>query len=489
MFFSYTKINFAMVMKVMGLLLVSEALFMLIPTATSAIYGEDDFYAFLYSAVASASVGLVLYMGIHPKSSRMAKREGYLLTALVWVVFSVFGLLPLLWGDVDISFSDAFFEAMSGFTTTGASVLDVDRLSHGIILWRCLMQWLGGMGIILFTLAVVPMLNNQGGVQMFNSEVTGITHDKLRPRVSQTAKSLWLVYFILTVALCAFLWIGPMNFFDALCHAFSTMSTGGFSTRSGSIGAWHSCYVDIVVIIFMFLGGVNFGLIFKTATGDLRAAIHNDTFKIYLKTIAVMMVLFIACILAQGQFDGWESITVQPLFQIVSTLTSTGYTAGNFEMWGTTILSLVFLMMFFGACAGSTSGGAKLDRLNFLLRNTRNEVLRAFNPNTIYTVRVNGKIVAAETVRKVIAFICIYMMVIVVGGVLLTALGLPLVDAFFSSFSCMSNTGLGAGVTGYGGNFEVVPVAGKWILSFIMLTGRLEIFTILVLFSRSFWLK
>ncbi len=488
MFHTYARINIALVIRVIGLLVLIEAIFMLIPAATCLIYGESDYLAFLISIAAAAVTG-GLMMCVRPKTSSMKKREGFLLTSFTWIFFSAFGMLPFLLGNVDINVSDAFFESMSGFTTTGASVLVVSQLSHGIILWRCLMQWIGGMGIILFTLAVVPMLNHSGGMQMFNAEVTGITHDKLRPRVSQTAKGLWAVYVVLTLLLFLFLLCGPMDTYESLCHAFSTMSTGGFSTRDESIGAWDSNYIDVVLIVFMFLGGVNFGLIYKAAHGEFKPLALNDSFKTYLRVIGLMMVGFVICILAHGQYNGWDSITIDPLFQIISTITSTGYTVNNFEAWGTTVLAMVFLMMFFGACAGSTSGGAKIDRMLFLVKNTRNEVARALTPNTIFTVRINGHVVAMEVVSKVIAFLCIYLITIVIGGIVLTALGIPLVDSFFSAFSCMSNTGLGAGVTGYGGSYDVVPSAGKWVLSFIMLIGRLEIFTVLVMFQRSFWFK
>ena len=379
---------------------------------------------------------------------------------------------------------------MSGFTTTGATVFEsVESLSHGINMWRCLTQWIGGMGIILFTLAVLPMLNHSGGMQMFNAEVTGITHEKLRPRISQTAKGLWAVYFVLSAALCLLLWIGPMDFFDSVCHALSSMSTGGFSTRDDSVAAWDSTYIKIVLTIFMFLGGVNFALIYKAGTGNFKGLLHNDTLKAYLRIILFMYIAFAVTIAINGQADSISSVTIDPLFQIITTISSTGLTVSNFENWGSFIIALLFILMFFGACAGSTSGGAKVDRLLYLLKNTNNELYRSIHPNSIRSVRINDSIIPPETVDKVIAFLCIYVMIIALGGMVLTALNIPLVDAFFSSFSCVSNIGLGAGVTGYGGSFEVIPPAGKWILSMLMLTGRLEIFTVLVLFTPAFWSK
>ena len=256
-------INFGMLLRVMGLLVIIEAAFMAVPLVTSLVYGDGDTMAFVVSILVTASVGALMTFGVRPGRRDMGKREGFLLTASVWVFFSVFGMIPFLICRTPLTLSDAFFEAMSGFTTTGASVMqEIDGLSHAIHMWRSLMQWIGGMGIILFTLAVVPMLNSAGGMQMFNAEVTGITHEKLRPRVSSTAKRLWLVYALLTIALILLYWIGPMGMFDSICHAFSTMSTGGFSTRQESIGAWDSLYVKIVSTLFMFIGGVEFSLLF-----------------------------------------------------------------------------------------------------------------------------------------------------------------------------------------------------------------------------------
>ena len=484
-------INYLMLLRVMGLLVMIEAAFMLVPLVTAVIYDDGDLMAFVVSIALTALTGALMTFGFKPRRRDMGKREGFLLTASVWVVFSVFGMIPFMICRSPLTLSDAFFEAMSGFTTTGASVMqEIDDLSHAIHIWRSLMQWIGGMGIILFTLAVIPMLNSAGGMQMFNAEVTGITHEKLRPRVSSTAKRLWLVYALLTGALIVLYWLGPMGTFDSVCHAFSTMSTGGFSTRQESIGAWDSLYIKIVTTVFMFIGGVNFALIFKASSGNFRDVWRNQTFRAYLIVILIMFVMFdLALAFNHLVPDTIEAYTIDPLFQIVSTMTSTGYTVSNFESWGVFILALEFLMMFFGACAGSTSGGAKIDRALFLLKNSRNELYSCIYPNHILSVNINGSTMTPELINKVLAFLCLYVMVIVAGGTLLTLTGVPLVDSFFSAFSCVSNTGLGAGVTGYGGSYELIPAAGKWILSLLMLTGRLEIFTVLVLFIPSFWSK
>lgn len=490
MLYKRAQINFPALTRIVGLLLLIESIFMLIPLITCLVYNENDYKAFLITILITSVVGGVMTITTRSSDKDMGKREGFLLTALTWVVFSIFGMLPFMLGDSKMSISDAFFEAMSGFTTTGATVMtSIDHLSNGIHIWRCLMQWIGGMGIILFTLAVIPMLNHSGGMQMFNAEVTGVTRDKLSPRISQTAKGLWLVYIILTFILCVLLWLGPMNLFDSICHAFSTMSTGGFSTRTESIGAWDTVYVKSVLTLFMFLGGVNFALLFRAATGHVGDLWKSEVFRAYVIIVGVMLGLFVVAIVANNQVLSWESVTIDPLFQIVSTITSTGLTIGDFENWGPFVVALTFMLMMFGACAGSTSGGAKIDRMLFLMKNIRNEIYRSLHPNAICSVRINGKVLSADVVNKVIAFLCIYVILILVGGIVLTATGIPLVDAFFSAFSCIGNTGLGAGVTGYGGSYDIIPDVGKWVLSLLMLMGRLELFTVLLLFTRTFWKK
>ena len=483
---SRSNVNLPMLMRVAGWLLMIEAAFMLFPLITCLIYGESDYLGFLIATAITAVAGGAMTFLIKPKRNDMAKREGFMLTALVWVIFSLFGTIPFLLSSTPYTFSDAFFESISGFTTTGVSTLtSVEHLSHGLHLWRCLMQWIGGMGIILFTLAVIPMLNHSGGMQMFNAEVTGITRDKIRPRVSQTAKSLWLIYFLLSITLCLLLWAGPMDFFDSLCHALSSMSTGGFSTRDAGIAAWESSYLKLVLIVFMFIGGINFALIYKASTGDFKSFRENDSFRTYLRIIGLTLIIFIISISISKHTYNWQSLTIDPLFQIVSTISSTGYTTTAFEHYSPFLLLLLFVLMFFGACAGSTSGGAKIDRFIFLFKNLRNEIHRCIHPNAILSVRVNGKVIKPELVSKVMAFLCIYVLIIVAGGFILTASGMSVSDAFYSAFSCVSNTG----ITLSENIFATLPTIGKWILCFLMLVGRLELFTVLVLFSRNFWRK
>ncbi len=379
---------------------------------------------------------------------------------------------------------------MSGFTTTGASVLNtLEGVPHSILLWRCIVQWIGGLGIILFTLAVVPMLNYQGGMQLFNAEVTGITHDKLRPRVSFTAQSLWIVYICLTTLLIILLSLSEMSVFDAICYGLSTMSTGGFSNSDSTVDELGSLYIKIVLIFFMFLGGVNFSLLFKAVTGKFKTVFQNDVLKWYIGIVFICYVLLLLNVWHQGLIHNVDDATIDPLFQAVSILTSTGITEPDFADWGSLSTVVLIIMMVMGACAGSTSGGAKIDRFLVLFKFLRNEFFKMMHPNAITTVSINGKGTPSTVVNKTLAFLFLYIIVILVGGTLLVLIGLPLKDSFFICLSAISNTGLGTDVTGISGNYALVPDAGKWLLSFIMLVGRLELFTILLIFIPSFWRK
>lgn len=482
-------INIRLLLKLWGWLLLIESAFMLIPTITSFIYKEDATISFLGVTIFTALSGLLLKY-VKTKNNDMGKREAILLTSSVWIVFTLFGMLPFLLVGTHNSITDAFFETMSGFTTTGASVLtSVESLPRGILIWRCIIQWIGGLGIILFTLAILPMLNNQGGIQLFNAEVTGITHDKLRPRISASAKGLWLVYIILTIILIVLLSFSEMTLFDSICHGLSTMSTGGFSTHDQSIGAWNSIYVKSVVCVFMFLGGINFSLLYKVSLGNFIDARKNDALKWYVLSILISYVLLVSSVCLNSSSTNLKDIFLDPLFQTVSIISSTGLTEPDFLNWGSVSVIILIIMMFMGACAGSTSGGAKIDRIIVLVKYLRNEFYKIMRPNAVTTVRINGRGTPTFIVQKTLAFLFLYILIIIIGGVLLSLCGLSLKDSFFCCLSAISNTGLGTESTGIANSYELIPDFGKWILSFIMLVGRLELYTILLLFTSFFWKK
>lgn len=482
-------INIVMLLRVVGWLLLVEAGFMVVPLVTSLVYGEASYSSFLIGIVITVVAGICM-MSLRPKSKDMGKREAILLTAMVWIVFSIFGMIPFLVGPLNLNLTNSFFETMSGFTTTGLSILPtLDGVPKGFIIWRCVMQWIGGMGIILFTLAILPMLNYQGGMQLFNAEVSGINRNKLRPRVSSTAKGLWSVYFCLTGLIILLLSFSEMDVFDAVCYGLSTMSTGGFATSDAGMGAWNSTYIKVVFGVFMFLGGVNFGLLFQTATGKFKALRVNTAFKWYVIFVLVASGVMSLSLYLNGAGTDIDDLTIDPLFQSISIMSSTGLTEPDFAAWGSPALSLLVLMMSVGACAGSTCGGAKIDRIVICAKNIKNEFYRMMHPNAVLTVRMNGKGTSPVIVEKAIMFLVIYVLVLGVTGTLLVCLGVPMEDAYFSALESISNTGLSVSLEGIPTLYSEFPTVAKWILALTMLIGRLELYTILLLFTRTYWKK
>lgn len=490
--FSHT-INFAIVLRVVGWLLMIEALFMLVPLVVAILYEEMLIAAeFGVSVALTFATGLVMNYFIHPTSNTMRKREGLLLTATVWIFFSIFGMLPFLFSGTVSGVTDGFFEAMSGFTTTGASVItNVETLPRGVLFWRSMMQWIGGMGIILFTLAVIPMLNYKGGVSLFNSEVTGITHERMRPRVSQTAKSLWGIYLVFTIVLAVLLTVGPMDWYDALCHTMSTVSTGGFSTKNNGLHFWHDYYTDIVIILFMAMCGINFTIIYNVVVrGKFSEFKRSDTLKWYLFVIIAGSVIVFSRIIYMGFVEERDFAIVLSVFDTISAITSTGFATYDYEHEGNFIFFVLMILMFFGGMAGSTAGGAKIDRLVVLLKNIKNELYKVVHSNAVTSVRLDGKSVPHVIVEKVLAFLSIYVAVMVFMAVILTLFGMPAFDALFNSLSAISNIGFGYGeMTGGEDKFAMIPGVCKWLLAIEMMIGRLEVFTVLALLTPSFWKK
>ena len=484
------EINYRLLLKIIVLLLFVEAFFMLIPLVTSLLYGGSDFMPFLYTLlITSGCAGIMVLCGKNA-SNHVGKREGFLLVSVTWLFFSFFGMLPFIFSGYAPRIVDAFFETMSGFTTTGATVLEnINILPHGINIWRCLIQWLGGMGIILFTLAVLPMLNSGGGIQLFNAEVTGVTHDKLSPRISQTAKKLWVVYCTITAVLVILLFMGPMNLFEAVCHAMSTMGTGGFSTRQESIIYWNSSYTEYVIAIFMIIAGINFSLVYRAVKGDYSKLIHSEELRWFLIMVIGAIIIIMTGLYITGQWEGFEKTFRMTFFQVSSIISTTGFSTADYTVWGPFFCVIILILMFFGACAGSTSGGAKIDRMVILIKNIKNEFYRAIHPNAVVPIRVNSKLISHELVTKTMAFLIVYMFVIVASTVSLTALGLSMDESFGAALSCISNVGPGLEASGPAGDYSHIPESGKWILSFVMFIGRLELFTVLILFTKYFWKK
>lgn len=486
------RLNIALIAKTLCGLLLIEAGFMLVPFFVAMAYGESGaMQAFGIGIIVTLLVGGVGLLAIRPKRKDLGKYDAVLLTTSIWVVFSFFGLIPyMLAPTTRMSFSEGFFEAMSGFTTTGATlVASTDNLSHAIHIWHCLSEWIGGLGIILFTLALLPILNSSGGMQLFNAEQNKISQDKVSPRISATARKLWKVYIFLTVALFGLLCLGPMSMFEAACHALATISTGGFSTSSMGINSFATVYVKVVVTLFMFLGGVNFALVYRAATGRPQAVVHNETFLTYCKVIVVAVVAFVAGILLNGAYSGWQSVTIDPLFQVVSLITSTGFMLESFNGWGPAIAAIAMILMFTGGCAGSTSGGAKIDRMVYLLKFLKNSIIRALRPNAILPVRISNRVVPATQVNAVVAFLFLYVILTAAGALLLSASGVPAGDSFVSALGAMSNSSLSSVDSVVGCDYLALNPMAHYVLAALMLIGRLEIYSVLVLFTSTFWRK
>lgn len=484
----FVKLNHSVIFRLSGWLLAIDSIFMLIAVIGGYLQDGNLVVSFLIIAILTAIFGISLAKSQKPERETLTLHDALFLTAFTWISFSIVGAIPFIFGNHAISFIDAFFESSSGYTSTGASVInDVESLPSALLLWRSITQWVGGVGIIIFSLAVIPMLSCKESVRLFNAEVSGLTSKKFRPRISQTAKGTIYIYSGLTLAMTILLWIGPMNFFDAINQAMTTLSTGGFSTRNASMAAWDSSYVYVIAIIFMFIGGVNLQLMYWSFLGHPRQLLKNDTFRFYGSIVICVSLFVVLSRYATGHFDGISSTFITSSFTVVSAISSTGFSCINFEPWGTEVLFALLIIMFFGACAGSTTSGAKTDRLIFLIKNTRNSFYKTIHPNHLPVVRVNGQIISHEKVSEVIGFLSIYVVIVVLCSMIIAAFGLSLQDSLFASISCMSNIGLGYGATGAGGSFASLPDISKIVLSLEMLIGRLEIFTFVIIFLPIFW--
>lgn len=476
-----------MILRVLGWLMLIEAAFMLIPLITSLIYKEADTWPFFWSVIITGVFGFSM-KSLRVRTNEVRKRDAILLTSMVWVVFSIFGMLPFLFSGFHTKVCDGFFEAMSGFTTTGLSIFkSLDVLTHGILIWRCVMQWIGGLGIILFTLAVLPMLNYSGGLQLYNAEVSGIAAYKLRPRVSSTAKGMWIVYICLTLCCMGLFLLSDMNVFESVCYAMTTVSTGGFAVSDGGIGVYDSVYLMIVFSVFMFLGGINFGLLFNAAHGDFKPLRKNDALSWYCSIILIGTVIMALCIGTTKNWDTLADLTIVPLFQTISLSSSTGIVIPGFQLWGPLASFLFLFLIFIGACAGSTSGGTKVDRLIFVVKNIKNEFFRIVHPNAVRSVYINGRGTPGWIIQKAMAFMLLYFIVIILAGVALICMGLPLGNSLFSVLEAITNAGLGVTLEGAPSTYGSYPVLAKYLLAFVMLVGRLELYTVLVLFTVHFW--
>jgi len=493
--------------KLFGVLLLIEAAALLLTAAVASYYhrvaGEADFDEFLLTAALTGAVGFLLYNLGHNDHKTLKIRDTFMVVALSWVLFSLFGMLPfLMYGTVD-NVTDAFFETMSGFSTTGATILGhIDYQPHGILFWRCLMQWLGGLGVVVFTLAFIPSVaKGSKKMSLFAAEAPGLSVEKLAPTMQATSRLLWIIYIALTLLCALFYHLGPMNRFDAVCHALTTIATGGFSTHQASIGHFQSHYVEWVCIVFMLLSGINFAMYHFLFNNRFDVIKKNEELRWYLLAILGFTVIFMARFYFAPHFDIMteEQLASHPhtegdrirtsLFHVVALLSNTGFQGSNYDydLWGRMFLIPTVLMMVVGGCAGSTSGGIKMVRVIVLLKYIKKTVHELIHSSSMYTIKISGQSVDDLAAKRVVSFFSFFILLFMINVILLTAFGMGLEEGAISFLTCFSNYGPGSGITGPSGNFDAISNPAKWLLSFDMLVGRLEIFTVLLLFTRSFW--
>ena len=479
--------NFPVVQRILGLLLMMFSVTMLPPIGIAALYGEESWLAFVYGFLLTVASGFVIWMPVRRVRKELRLRDGFLVVASFWLVLGTFGAAPLYFSEVPtLSLTDAVFESMSGLTTTGATVITgLDALPRAILYYRQQLQWLGGMGIIVLAVAVLPMLG-VGGMQLYRAETPGPIKDtKLTPRITETAKALWYVYLGFTISCGVAYWVAGMGVFDAVCHAFSTVAIGGFSTHDLSIGHFQSVAVDFVAIVFMFLAGINFSLhFFAWRHNSVRHYFQDSELRAFAFILVVLSAIVIGTLLASGTGTVSQSL-VNGLFQTVSIATTTGYTTANYAAWPGAIPVLLIFASFVGGCAGSTAGGMKVIRWLLVYKQGTREITRLVHPNAEIPVRLGRKAVPYRVVDAVWGFFAVYVIVFAVMLAALMATGLDQVSAFSAVAATLNNLGPGLGEVTSG--FMTVPDAGKWIAIVAMVLGRLEIFTLLVLITPTFW--
>lgn len=478
--------NSKIIFRALGFLLLVEGAAMFLTSLISVLYNEHDFAAFLISSGINIVIGLALVYFSRDARHDIGRREGYVIVTSVWVVFSIFGSLPYVISGAIPNFTNAFFETISGFSTTGSTIIaDIESMPHGVLFWRSMTQWLGGMGIIVLSLAILPVFGI-GGMQLFMAEVPGPTPDRISPRIRQTAKALWGIYLMFTLSEIILLWIAGMGLFDAVCHSFATMSTGGFSTKQASVAYWSSPAIQYIVVLFMFLAGTNFALAYMAINGKFKTAIKDEEFKYYGLFILVFTLVIFAGLQITGG-SGIEQTFRDSLFQVVTVITTTGFITSDYLTWAPMLTIVLFGLFFFGASAGSTSGSIKIMRIVLLMKNSYHELRRIVHPNAVIPVKFNNQIVEPKIITNVLAFFVLYIVIFGISTTIFSFMEPDLNSAMGAVATSLGNIGPGLGNVGPVENFLHITPGGKWFLSFLMLLGRLELFTVLVLFTPSFW--
>ncbi len=498
-------LNIRAVAYTLGILVFFLGVALLIPMAVALYYGEASWWAFAVTSVGATVLGGLSWVLRDKEEAELQIREGFAIVALSWVILSAVGALPFYLADVVVSYTDAFFETMSAFSTTGATILggggnpDIEDIPKAFLFWRSLAHWMGGMGIIVLTLAILPLLG-VGGMQLYKAEVPGPSADKLTPRVQETAKRLWLIYVGITVIQIGLL-LPAMSGFDAINHAFATMATGGFSTKNGSIGQFNSAYIDWVITAFMFLAGVNFALHFRLLRGQAITVFKDTEFRVYCGIMIVATLLItlgtwqpamsiLPSRLEETAFTGYTTITEAlryGAFQAAAIITTTGFGTADYEVWPPLAIGVIFLCFYIGGMAGSTGGGVKVIRHVLMFKNSFKEIKQLIHPQAIMPIRLGDRVVPADVMKNVLSFIVLYLGLIGIGTMAMAFFGLDLLSAFGATLSSVGNVGPAFGTLGPTENYAHLPDMAKWILSFLMMAGRLEIFTAIIIFVPAFW--
>lgn len=477
--------NFRMILKSLGIVLFIEAACMVPSLVVSLIYGQNDIQAFLISILILLAIGLFLQQ-IRPATTDIYVRDGFAIVSLAWIFVSAFGALPFVISGAIPSYIDAFFETTSGFTTTGSTILrEVESLPRGILFWRSFTHWVGGMGVLVLMLAVLPSVKT-GSLHIMQAESPGPNPGKLVPKMGDTAKFLYFIYLAMTAILVILLLLAGMPLYDSLCHAFGTAGTGGFSVKNTSIGAYNNVAIEVIITIFMFLFGVNFSLYYQVIRGNIKSFFRDAEFRLYLG-IVLVAILFITLDLNGKVFGSiWESLR-HASFQISTIITTTGYSTTDFNLWTSFSKSILVMLMFIGACAGSTAGGIKNIRLVILLKTIRRDIAKIIHPRSVYTIKVDGKTIDDDTLSGVMTFFFAFIAIFALSVLVVSLDGKDMISNFTAVATCIGNVGPGLGIVGPMGNFSEYSVLSKSVLSFCMLVGRLEIFPILLLFAPTFW--
>jgi len=479
--------HWRLILKIIAILSFFIGLAMLVPLLVGTYYGDTSVYPLARAMGITIAAASLLYLSCRRVAADiMNARDGMAIVAIGWTVIGFFGALPFYFSGEFGSFTNAFFESVSGFTTTGSSILtDIESVSKGLLFWRSFIQWLGGMGIIVLSVAILPFLG-VGGMQLYKAEVPSPVPDKLTPRIRDTAMVLWKVYALLSVAEVILLMFGGISFYDALCHTFTTMPTGGFSTRNSSVAHYDSTYIDGVIIIFMVLAGINFSLHYQLLRGKPLVFWRDPECRFFLGAVLVLT-LIVSLNLYGTIYDTIGGALRYGAFQVVSIVTTTGYATADYEQWPAMSQMILLLCMFMGASAGSTGGGVKCLRVMLCFKYCYRELFALIHPRAVSHIKLAGKHVPDDVVRSVMGFLALYMGLFAISAVILAGMGVDFVTSFSAVAAAMGNIGPGFGMVGPVENFALIPDMGKWLLIWCMLLGRLEIFTVIILLVPEFW--